>query len=165
LLLRRNFIECTSSVMFRRSSLGDEPAFRPSLAGAEDYELYLRLARDAPFCCHNQVVTEYRLHPASASRKSAMMLSHTLEVVSEQWPFAKRSLRYMWSFMYGSLFWRRKYGRQLTAEMATTDATIPPQERRHAWRLLARSYPFGVVVVLVSRILPKQLVKSVFQRA
>ena len=165
MLLRSNFIECTSSVVFRRSFLGDGLAFRPSLSGAEDYELYLRLAREAPFCCHNEVVTEYRLHSSSASRKSAMMLSHTLTVFSEQWPYAKGSLRYLRSFLYGSYFWRRKYGRQLTVEMATSETPISAQERQQAWRLLARSYPFGIIVLLVSRILPRNLVRSVLHRA
>jgi glycosyltransferase involved in cell wall biosynthesis len=164
LLLRSNFIECTSSVMFRRSSIKGNDAFRPGLGGAEDYELYLRLAREGAFCCHGQVVTEYRLHEGSASRKSAMMLSDTLAVFSEQWPFARRSMKHMWSFLKGSLFWRRKYGRQLTVEMATSDA-LSPQESKKAWRLLARSYPFGMLVVLASRVLPRNLVKSVLQRA
>ena len=164
LLLRSNFIECTSSVIFRRSAIKGNDAFRPGLGGAEDYELYLRLAREGAFCCHSQVVTEYRLHEASASRKSAMMLSDTLKVFSEQWPFARRSLKHMWSFLQGSLFWRRKYGRQLTVEMATSDA-LSPHESKRGWRLLARSYPFGMLVVLASRVLPKHLVKSVLQRA
>lgn len=165
LLLRSNFIECTSSVMFRRSSIKGNDAFRPGLGGAEDYELYLRLARDAEMCCHNQIVTEYRLHDASASRKSAMMLSDTLTVFAEQWPFARKSLRHMWSFLHGSLFWRRKYGRQLTVEMAMSEPGLPAQERRTAWQLLARSYPFGILVVLASRVLPRSLVKSVLHRA
>lgn len=164
LLLRSNFIECTSSVMFRRSSIRGNDAFRPGLGGAEDYELYLRLAREGALCCHNQVVTEYRLHEASASRKSAMMLIDTLKVFSEQWPFARKSLKYTWSFLQGSLFWRRKYGRQLTVELATSDALSPLQSKT-GFRLLARSYPLGLLVVIASRMLPRDLVKSVLQRA
>ena len=164
LLLRSNFIECTSSVMFRRSAIKGNMAFRPGLGGAEDYDLYLRLAREGMLCCHTQVVTEYRLHEGNSSRKSAMMLSDTLAVMSEQWPFARRSFKHMWSFLQGSLFWRRKYGRQLTVEMATSDA-LSRHESKTGWRLLARSYPFGILVVLASRVLPKDLVKSVLQRA
>jgi glycosyltransferase involved in cell wall biosynthesis len=165
LLLRSNFIECTSSVLFRRSCFTDEDAFRPSLTGAEDYELYLRVARGAPMCCHSHVVSEYRLHPSSASRKSAMMLEHTLAVVAEQWPFARKSLRYRNAYLRGSLFWRRKYGRQLTVEMATNGTQWSAQENGMAWRLLARSYPQGILVVLISRILPKHLIQLMFQRA
>jgi glycosyltransferase involved in cell wall biosynthesis len=165
LLLRSNFIECTSSVLFRRSCFGDNAGFSPSLTGAEDYDLYLRVARHSPICCHGQVVSEYRLHPCSASRKSRMMLTNTLAVVAEQWPFARKSLRYGMAYFCGSLFWRRKYGRQLTVEMAMSELQLSPQEDRAAWRLLARSYPQGMLVVLISRMLPKNLVRYMLQRA
>ncbi len=164
LLLRSNFIECTSSVIFRRSCFSDNAGFRANLKGAEDYDVYLRVARASPICCHRQVVAEYRLHSSNASHNAKMMLTNTLAVHSEQWPFARRSLRYMLAFLYGSLFWRRKYGRKLTAEMAMSKAILPPQEDRAAWRLLARSYPAGMLVVFISRMLSKNLAKSMLQR-
>jgi glycosyltransferase involved in cell wall biosynthesis len=165
LLLRSNFIECTSSVLFRRSCISEHCGFRPSLTGAEDYDLYLRVARDSLICCHSQAVAEYRLHASSASHKSTMMLAHTLAVISEQWPFARKSLRRMAAYFYGCLFWRRKYGRQLTVEMAMSELGLPPQEARIAWRLLARSYPQGLLVVLISKVLPKNLVRFMLLRA
>ncbi len=166
LLLRSNFIECTASVLFRRSCFMNAGVFRASLTGAEDYELYLRVARDSsPMCCHSQVVAEYRQHASSASRKSAMMLNHTLAVVSEQWPFARKSIRHMWAYFRGFLFWRRKYGRQLTMEIATSESESesPAQEHRVAWRLLSHSYPEGVLALVISRLLPKNLVRSILQ--
>jgi len=165
LLLRSNFIECTSSALIRRSCFRQHSGFKPSLGGAEDYDFYLRVARNSPICCHRQVVSEYRLHPSSASRKSIMMLTQTLAVFSEQWPFARKSLRRMAAYLYGSLFWRRKYGRQLTVEMVTSGSEFPPQEAKIAWRLLARSYPQGILVVLISRMLPKNLVRFMLQRS
>jgi glycosyltransferase involved in cell wall biosynthesis len=165
LLLRSNFVECTSSAMFRRSCFSDNAGFRPSLRGAEDYEVYLRSAHAAPMCSHNEIVAEYRLHATNASHNSRVMLTHTLAVHSEQWPFARKSLRYLWAYLYGSLFWRRKYGRQLTVEMAMSELALRPQEDRAAWRLLARTYPPGVLFVLLCRMLPKNLVKFMLQRA
>lgn len=165
LLLQSNFIECTSSVIFRRSCFSDNIGFRPSLKGAEDYDVYLRVARLAPMCCHSQVVAEYRLHSSNASHNSKIMLSQTLAVLSEQWPFAQRSLRYVLAYLYGSMFWRRKYGRQLTVEMAMPESKLSLQTDRAAWRLLARSYPQGMLLVLISRILPNNLVRSILQRA
>jgi len=164
LLLRSNFIECTSSVILRRACFPESIFFRPSLNGAEDYDLYLRLAQLSPVCSHSQVVSEYRLHSSNASRNSRMMLSHTLAVISEQRPFALKSMRYFMAYLYGSLFWRRKYGRQLTVEMAMSDFELPPHEGISAWSLLARSYPLGIPVVLISRMLPKSLVRSLFRR-
>lgn len=165
LLLRSNFIECTASAVYRQSCFRNNFGFKHCLRGAEDYDLYLRLARQAPICCHNQVVSEYRLHPRSASRNSAMMLAHTLAVVSEQWPFARKSLRSVVAYISGSLSWRRKYGRQLTVELAMSESDLSPQDAKAARRLLAHSYPQGLLVILISRMLPKTLVRNMLQRA
>lgn len=164
LLLRSNFIECTSSVMFRRSCFRENQGFRQTLKGAEDYELYLRTARAAPVCCHSNVVSEYRLHSANASHDSRLMLSHTVAVLAEQWPFARKSVRYRWAYLRGAMFWRRKYGRQLTREMATQESKWLPQEERAAWGLLVRTYPQGLLVVLLSRILPRSLMRFLLLR-
>jgi glycosyltransferase involved in cell wall biosynthesis len=165
LLLRSNFIECTSSVIFRRSLFNGNDVFRSNLRGAEDYELYLRVARASPIFCHSQVLADYRLHSCNASHNAKVMLTHTLSVLSEQWPFARRSFHHLLAYVYGSLFWRRKYGRQLTLEMAMSDAMLSPQEERAAWRLLAHSYPLGILLVLISRMFPKSLVRSMLLRA
>jgi glycosyltransferase involved in cell wall biosynthesis len=163
LLLRSNFIECTSAVLFRRSIFSQQEGFRDSLRGAEDYELYLRIARVSPVCCHQNIVAEYRIHSSNSSRNSQIMLAHTLNVVSEQWPFARKSIRYVRAYLYGWLFWRRKYGRQLTREMATAEPFLDSY-RRAAWWMLVSSYPQGLVMVLVSRMLPRDLVKAMLQR-
>jgi len=163
LLLRSNFIESTSSVMFRRSCFSSDAVFRANLRGAEDYDVYLRVARVSPVCCHSEIVAEYRLHSSNASHNTRMMLSNTLAVLSQQWPIARRSLRYILAFLYGSMAWRRKYGRKLTADIATSKTILPPQEERAVWWLLARSYPAGIPVVLISRMLPKNLVNSMLQ--
>jgi glycosyltransferase involved in cell wall biosynthesis len=155
MLLRSNFIECTSSVILRRSKLPEKEWFREGLHGAEDYELFLRLARQHPVCCHEAVVSEYRQHPSNSSRNSQMMLRATLTVFREQRAFACTSLKRERSYLKGWWTWRRKYGRQLTVEMATRKpATGSP------WMLLARTYPIGVMIVLIARSLPADTVRT-----
>ena len=61
-LLKSNFIEMISSVLFRRSVLLEIGGFDTNLRVAEDYELYLRIARVYPICCHSTLMAEYRLH-------------------------------------------------------------------------------------------------------
>lgn len=164
-LLYSNFIECTASVLFRRWCFNGDIRFRRSLHGAEDYEVYLRVARLAPICCHDRTVAEYRIHSSNSSRNSKMMLSHTLDVVAEQWPFARKSFRHMLACLRGSLTWRRKYGRQLTAEMIVSGGERPLWKDREAWRLLATSYPLGIPMVLIARMLPRGVSQAALQRA
>ena len=47
-LLKSNFIEMISSVLFRRSVFDKVGGFDTGLRVAEDYELYLRVAREHP---------------------------------------------------------------------------------------------------------------------
>lgn len=162
LLLRSNFIECTSSVLFRRAALS-EHAFRDSIRGSEDYDLYLRTARLAPVCCHRNVVAEYRLHGTNSSRNSVMMLTNTLQVLSDQLRFVRNSPRHLLAYAYGWAFWRRKYGRQLTREMATVGRSC--SYRLTVWWMLLKAYPLGVLIVLISRMLPHELAQGVLQNA
>ncbi len=83
-LLRSNFIEMISSVLFRRSIFDEVGGFDATLRVAEDYELYLRIAREWPICCHPVIVAEYRMHGTNTSRDSELMLTTTLQVLKSQ---------------------------------------------------------------------------------
>lgn len=60
-LLQRNFIH-TSSVVVRREALARAGLFDPTLRGAEDLELWLRLALAGPFVAVEEPLTRYRRH-------------------------------------------------------------------------------------------------------
>ena len=73
-LLVTNFIRMHGTVIYRRAALARAGGFDPSLGVCEDYDLYLRIARDHSIACHHQLVAEYRLHGANMSRDSAKLL-------------------------------------------------------------------------------------------
>ncbi len=75
LLLKDNFIECTSSAMFRREIFALVGWMNTELSAAEDYDFYLRLAREHLICCHADIVSEYRLHQANVSHNSELMFT------------------------------------------------------------------------------------------
>lgn len=161
-LLKSNFIECTSTVLFRREIIVLAGGFKPGLSAAEDYDLYLRIAREHPICCHSGVVAEYRLHKTNVSHKSELMLSSTLQVVYSQNAYAFTSFRCGCCYLYGLWFWRRKYGRQLTRELATNRSNRMPAPLSR-WAALARNYPIGILIVLVLRVLPVKFTQAIFQ--
>ena len=80
-LLKTNFIWCPATVMYRRSVFGAVGGFDTSLRSAEDYDLYLRIARRFPVRTHGHVVAEYRLHGAAMSQNSSRMLRFTVKVL------------------------------------------------------------------------------------
>jgi glycosyltransferase involved in cell wall biosynthesis len=155
-LLRSNFVECTSSALFRRSMFPVESGFIQGVEGSEDYELYLRVARNHKVRCAKAVVAEYRLHSSNLSRNSEKMLVHTLKVLELQKPYLKQKLAYAFAYALGWWSWRRKYGRQLTMELAC-NGSVSWRTRRRVSAILAANYPPGAVIVLLAGLLPRGL--------
>jgi glycosyltransferase involved in cell wall biosynthesis len=153
-LLKSNFIEMISSVLFRRSIFDEVGDFNTELRVAEDYELYLRIARDHAICCHPAVVAEYRLHQSNVSHNSELMLTMTLRVLKSQTQFIRNPGR-LFAFLEGIRRWRKQYGRQLASELARSFTTLQINHLRRKILLLAAQYPQGLMMLLLLRIAPK----------
>lgn len=80
-LLKDCFIWSGSSVVYRRAALEAAGGFGERLRAADDYELYLKLARSYPVLCHDAVVTEYRRHGSNTTRDPALVLTTQLQVL------------------------------------------------------------------------------------
>jgi glycosyltransferase involved in cell wall biosynthesis len=154
-LLKSNFIEMISSVLFRRCVLEEVGGFNTQLRVAEDYELYLRIARDYPICCHPAVVADYRIHQANVSHNSALMLSMTLQVLKSQARYVRGDARRLFAFLEGIRTWRKQYGRQLASELARSSCTLHVDHLRQKLRLLIDHYPQGLMLFLLLRLIPR----------
>jgi glycosyltransferase involved in cell wall biosynthesis len=83
-LLTSNFIWCPANVMYRRTVFRGVGPFDRSLRSAEDYDIYLRIARRFPIRTHTGIVAEYRSHRFAMSRNSGRMLRFTIRVLRAQ---------------------------------------------------------------------------------
>jgi glycosyltransferase involved in cell wall biosynthesis len=83
-LLEECFIWSGSSLVHRRQALEAVGGFNERRAAADDYELYLKLARAFPVICHDQVVTEYRRHGSNTTRNAGLVLSSQIQVLKGQ---------------------------------------------------------------------------------
>lgn len=72
-MLFRNFIECPSQVMIRRSAMDKIGLFDPTIRGTAAWEFYIRAAAAGPMVSDPRVMTLYRQHPAQWSKDSLMM--------------------------------------------------------------------------------------------
>jgi glycosyltransferase involved in cell wall biosynthesis len=88
-LLEECFIWSGSSLVYRRAALDAVGGFNEGRVAADDYELYLRLAREFPVLCHEEVVTEYRRHGSNTTRDAGVVLSSQIQVLNGQ----RRALR------------------------------------------------------------------------
>jgi glycosyltransferase involved in cell wall biosynthesis len=155
-LLISNFIEMTSSVLFRRSVLDVVGGFNTELSAAEDYDLYLRIAGAYPICCHSAIVAEYRIHETNASRNPELMLTTTLRVLKNQAPSVRGDARRVAALHQGLRTWRRQYGRQLAWQLAISFSDLSFKDRLRKIDLLIREYPIGLFAVLPLRIAAKR---------
>jgi glycosyltransferase involved in cell wall biosynthesis len=131
-LLRTNVVGPPSNAMFRRAVFEHVRGFDPSreIVGCEDYELYLRVARDFPVDFHRNVVTHYRLHKGSLSGHSAMMLEHVLRVHAAQKAYVAGTKLYQ-AYEEGRALWQEYY------ELAGQEARWRSVGRRIAERTRA----------------------------
>lgn len=145
-LLRDCFIWSGSSMVYRRSALDAAGGFSERLEAADDYDLYLRLARRYPVVCHEAVVTEYRRHGSNATRNPGLVLTSQLQVLDSQRP-QLRDRRERAARRVGIRGTRAKQGQAL-ADAAS--AALRSREWRLAWQAagtLARTYPLGLLRV------------------
>ncbi|MBA3355860.1 MAG: hypothetical protein H0U18_07965 [Pyrinomonadaceae bacterium] len=73
-----------STAMFRRDIFEIEAGFVSLFGGAEDYDLYLRIARKFPILDYDEIVAEYRRHDTNKTGNNAMMLKVCVSVLREQ---------------------------------------------------------------------------------
>ena len=156
-LLKSNFIEMISSVLFRRSVFDQVGHFNAQLKVAEDYDLYLRIARVQPICCHSVLAAEYRMHGANMSHNAELMLTTTLKVLKSQERYIHDDAGRQVAFRAGIRSWRKQYGRRLASELAASCSHLRMNHLRHKLLTLAAWYPQGLLMFPLLRLRPSPL--------
>ena len=108
-LLKRNDIGMHATVMYRRHVLVSVGGFDTSLNVCEDYDLYLRIARNLEIFCHETPVAEYRVHGVNMSSDLELMLKTTLRVLGSQWNYARKNRLYRKAYGTGIKLWKEYY--------------------------------------------------------
>lgn len=83
-LLKGNCVAMNATVMYRRDCLEEVDGFDPRFRCCEDYELYLRLARQYRIAASDERIAEYRRHGSNMSLNLVQMLDTVLEVMRQQ---------------------------------------------------------------------------------
>ena len=82
-LLESNPIHCPAAAMIRRDAMVELGGMDPEVAPAEDFDLYMRLAKAYPVVRHTAVVAEYRIHTSNVSQDRAKMVRATHRVMDK----------------------------------------------------------------------------------
>jgi glycosyltransferase involved in cell wall biosynthesis len=156
-LLRDNYIGMHATVMYRRAPLVTAGGFDTRLGACEDYDLYLRLAREFPVCTHDRVIAEYRQHGANMSGDVALMLRAVLRVLRAQRGYVKGCGLDEEALAAGMRSWRVFYGEQMARQVRTLAAEGRWLRAFRAALALARHHPRGLasrVRGLAGRLVP-----------
>ncbi len=125
-LLQGNYIGMHATVMYRRDALARAGGFDSRLPACEDYDLYLRIARDLPVHQHEALVAEYRRHDGNMSCDLRLMLGTVLRVLRAQEPHVRTDPRRREARQAGLAIWKAYYGdellRQVKADLRTPGA-------------------------------------------
>ena len=149
-LLERNEIVSPMVVMFRREVFESVEGFASfaagvNIKGAEDYDIYLRIARRFPIRCHHEVIAEYRQHPTSTSQNGELMMKATAAVLRAQHEHVRGDAKLEAAHKLGVRFYREYYGEQMINQVR--ERVRRGGDWRRALRdagVLLRHYPRGV---------------------
>ena len=156
MLLEHNFVETPCSALHRRSSFSSVGMFDETLHGAEDHELYLRIARSGTIIAHDHQVSEYRQHETNSSRDAGLMLLVSHRVMQMELPYIQDDRKKLESHQRGLRFVARRFGRQLTRQLIEEKHPLDP-ENRERLELLRNHYTRGFAAAVLSRLVPESV--------
>jgi hypothetical protein len=139
------------AVMYRSSIFDTVGGFDTSLSASEDYDLYLRIARDYPVHYHGEVVAEYRRrHGANMTGNPALILSTSVTVHRSQHKHTRGHKQYEEAHKAGMKRRQWTHGDRLVSEVK---ARVRERDWRRALRgtlVLLRFYPRGIALLLLN---------------
>lgn len=106
-MLSGETITTPGCVMFRRAVFNHVVGFdtAPRYRGVEDYELYMRIARELPVATHEHLVLEYRRHGVNMSSQGGMMWTSALAAHGDQWEHLGRNRERITAYRAGRRHW------------------------------------------------------------
>src|SRR3712207_4949057 len=104
--------------MYRRSVFKSVGGFDTSLSASEDYDMYLRIAREYPVHHHGEVVAEYRRrHGANMTGNPALILSTSISVHRSQRTHVRGHKQYKEAYKVGMRLRQWNHGDRLVGEV------------------------------------------------
>ena len=124
-MLRGNQIGMHATVMYDRACLVACGGFDPAVKRCEDYDVYLRMARDGPIASHPQLVAEYRWHGGNMSSNHREMLDWALRVHARHAQSARALGDAAGDWKEGRRVWRHYYAGEMLGTTRRRWATQP----------------------------------------
>lgn len=139
-LLEGNCVEMHCTVLYHRDTLLALGGFAAEFRACEDYEMFLRIARDHAIAYSPEVLAEYRQHDTNMSRDRSMMLGYLLRMYETQRPHVAHSRALRRALRRGIARGKAFYARRQLVDLkrAITGQAAPGPALRGALRMEAR---------------------------
>lgn len=138
-LLQGNYIGMHATVMYPAWVFLDE-MFDESLPACEDYDLYLKLAREHPVLHHTRQQALYRIHQQNMSGNLGHMLETVLQVLERQKPYLTNPERKA-AYRRGKEIWKEYYGQAMYKQLVWQRDRLPLSRRGEYKEMLWQHQP------------------------
>jgi glycosyltransferase involved in cell wall biosynthesis len=136
------------AVVYRKSIFETVGGFDTSLSASEDYDMYLRIARDHPVHYHGEVVAEYRRrHGANMTGNPALILSTSVTVHRSQHRHIRGHKQYEEAYNAGMKRRQRTHGDHLVGEVKVRVREREWKRALQGMLVLLRFYPQGLALL------------------
>ena len=157
-MLEKCHIAPPATGMYRRSVFEAVGDFDITLSSCEDYDFYLRIARQFPIHRYDEAVVEYRMHGESMIRNSGRMLSTTITVLRSQRRYVKGDRRREVALKNGIRYEQSHWGDPLAERVSEQIEQRRWKEALGEAYLLARYHVRGLAMLVGSkRLLERRL--------
>ncbi|MFM7425802.1 MAG: glycosyltransferase family 2 protein [Elainella sp.] len=95
-----------SVILFRRQILEQVGGFNPDFGMADDYDVYLKVARQTPIHFHGTVIVAYRQHSENNSLQALRIRDDALKVIEAQKVYLANHPRAQAAIQAGKEYWR-----------------------------------------------------------
>jgi glycosyltransferase involved in cell wall biosynthesis len=96
---RKNWIRSPGQTLVRASAIRAVGGFDPDVAGADDWDLYLKLADRGPFIYSDRLALRYRVHARNQSKRAWQLFRSACQVQHRhagRWPAGSTADRVRW---------------------------------------------------------------------
>lgn len=142
-LLRGNYIGMHATVMYSKDVFNDL-RFDTSLRACEDYDLYLRIARNRSVANHYGKIAAYRIHGNNMSSRIPFMLEHVEKVCNRQRPVLRNEMEKK-ALNEGLKNWKEYYTEKLFQTLSFNADKTPEWPTSSELELLLKNKPMGFV--------------------
>lgn len=146
-LLAADHTGAPAAAMFRRDAFETAGGFDTSLKSAEDFDLCLRITRQAPIVYHEAVIAEYRKYETSKSANRAFKYKYMMGIFRSQRKYVKGNKQYEEAYRAGLERRRRFYIGRIIEQ-------IEENVQARQWKRVAEG------VLVLARYEPRQCLKQ-----